>query len=250
MSDMPKFWKGMQPGDMVASEMQNQSDVAQAVANFTVTPPLKLTRGYKTLVLSIDPTRIPSPQPERTVVITAIQTHTLSVQPVRYKALPPLQCVGDEPDPQCGIELVEQPFTAYPEFGKKPSDYTSMKFTAPISSTTQYARCSYEYGVWIVQMPSGGAGSATIPVSIVGTTATMLRVQPLKWTENGTALEDDGEVVDAKPWPDRSGTDWVRFVGKSDVFAMFNLAGKLCVMHHLRHPMIQPPAGTVFGGCP
>ena len=249
MPDLPKFKPGTQANAIPAAQMQAMSDEAAALRAFRATLPLKLTRGHKTLTLSIDPARIPMAPSPRTVVITEIKTHTMIVKAVRYKALPPLQCIGEEPAPECGIEVIDDAFVAYPDYGKKPSDYTGMTYAAPISASTQYARCVFEHGVWVVQM-GGGGGGGSIPVSIIAAdVAGKIKVQPLKWNEDGTALLDDGEQIVVKTWPDRPNTDYTPFVGKPDIFQLVNLVGQPCVYHHIRFTQTEPPAGVTFGGC-
>ena len=249
MAKTPTFKSGTQYGDLSAAEMRHMAELASRVERITHGPGITISNTNAGIHFSLDPSFTDPLPRDKTVVLTvapADKAYTMLVYPVRYKSIPPVTCITNE-EPDCGIEIVDDPIVAYPDFGRKAVDY-KVFVSATLTAMTTYLTAYYAEGTWQVRWPTGGGGGS-VPVSIVSATAASLRVQPLKWTEDATALMNDGDEIEVKPAPDISGTDYTRFAGKPDVLWMFNLAGKLCIQHKVRVAMREPPTGVVFGEC-
>ena len=250
MAKTPTFKSGTQYGDLSAAEMRHMAELASRVERITHGPGITISNTNAGIHFALDPS-FTNPLPrDKTVVLTvapADKAYTMLVYPVRYKSIPPVTCITNE-EPDCGIEIVDDPIVAYPDFGRKAVDY-KVFVSATLTAMTTYLTAYYAEGTWQVRWPTGGGGGS-IPVSIIAAdVAGKIKVQPLKWNNDGTALLDDGEQIVVKTWPDRPNTDYTPFVGKPDIFQLVNLAGKQCVYHHIRFTQTEPPAGVTFGGC-
>lgn len=179
--------RGMQLSDLSAADLEIIRTTVEAVRAMRVGAGMQIsfTNGIE---ITLDPSTLRPPVAEITVAVRELATledRTILVQRVGYRDLPPVASrpnCNDGLEPGCRYEWIGDPFTAYPDFGATPAEYSGLLWAGEGDPQleTPYIRARFE-GVWILERPIVIARHVVVR-AIPGDDANFVRVQDVKPT--------------------------------------------------------------------